>query len=226
MRLVTKDSPNQSPRVHGNDVVRLAVVHTPEGSYESAINTCMARRGDDSVSYHRLYRKNGTEAVQLVPFERKAWHAGPLNSLSDGLSIEGHASRFDLSDPGTLQLARGVAERLIARKLPCQWTTDPAKGGFCRHGDLQANRTDPTPDIAEWRLFVGMVESEHAKLTAVKPKLLWPVPIPRWFWGWNLWRIRGRKGPRPTSWDGVKVPRIIPPWAWARARAFDRARKK
>lgn len=162
MKLVTRNSPNQSVRIHGDAAVRLIVCHTPEGSYLSALNTCMSRATE--VSYHRLYKKDGTEATQLVPFSRKAWHAGPINSLSDGLSLEGHASDFSLSDPGTRQFARGVAERLIARKIPCKWTTDPVKGGFCRHGDLQSNRSDPTPDLAEFRRFTAMVSEEYMQL--------------------------------------------------------------
>lgn len=221
MKLVTKTSPNRSSRIHGQAAVTLIVVHTPEGSYASAIATCMddTRPANERVSYHRLYAKDGKEATQLVPFTEKAWHAGPVNSLSEGLAIEGYARHFDLADPGTLDLAAGVAERLKARGLKPQWTTDGGKGGFCRHGDLQANRTDPTPDLAEWRLFVGMVQEAHRKLMA--PTAEWPRPIPRWFWAWNLWRLKGRKGRRPAS-----APKLIPPWAWRRARAFDQARRK
>lgn len=225
MRLVTKTSPNQSHRLHGNDAVRLIVCHTPEGSYTSALATCMNPAAE--VSYHRLYKKDGTEATQLVPFERKAWHAGPVNSLSDGLSLEGHARHFELADPGSFDLAEGVAERLIARGLPCQWTTDPAKGGFCRHGDLQDNRSDPTPDMNEWRLFVAMVKEAHGRLTVPD----WPKPLPAWFWVWARWRLGEgeykkfgpRKGPRPKA-----APRLIPPghWAWRRLRALLRERKQ
>ncbi|HVL53947.1 MAG TPA: N-acetylmuramoyl-L-alanine amidase [Vitreimonas sp.] len=217
MKLVERESPNQSARVHGDGAVRLIVCHTPEGDYEPTIRYLLTK--GSQVSYHRLYKRDGSEATQLVPFARKAWHAGPVNSLSDGLAIEGTARTFDLAHPGTRQFARGVAERLVARDLPCQWTTDPGRGGFCRHGDLQADRSDPTPDLAEWRLFVGMVTDEHRKLTAPQPS--WPRPLPRWWWEWNLWRIRGKKGPRPSS-----APRVIPPWAWRRAKAFDRARRQ
>lgn len=221
MRLVVRNSPNQSERIHGQDAVRLIVVHTPEGSYASAVATCL--NPDAEVSYHRLYTRRGDEATQFVPFSRKAWHAGPVNSLSDGLAIEGFARTFDLAHLGTLELAKGVAERLVARGLPCQWTTDPAKGGFCRHGDLQDNRSDPTPDLDEWRLFVAMVRAEYERLVG------WPKPIPAWFWVWARWRLGvaefkqfgPNKGPRPKS-----APRLIPLWAWRRLRALVRNAKK
>lgn len=217
MKLTTHTSPNQSARIHGDDAVRLIVCHTPEGSFASALSTCMNPKA--KVSYHCLYRKDGSEAAQLVPFNWKAWHAGALNSLSDGLSIEGHARLFDLADPGVLAFARGVAERLVARKLPCQWTTDPTKGGFCRHGDLQDDRTDPTPDIPEWRLFCAMVEYEHAQFDPAKP---WPKPIPAWFWLWAKWKLQGSpKGERPKS-----APTFIKPWAWRRLAAIKKGRKQ
>jgi N-acetyl-anhydromuramyl-L-alanine amidase AmpD len=209
MKVVTRNSPNQSARIHGNNAVRLIVCHTPEGSYASAIATCMNPRAD--VSYHRLYNKAGTEATQLVPWERKAWHAGPINSLSDGLSIEGHARHFDLADPGVKEFAKGTAERLIARKLKPQWTTDPARGGFCRHGDLQSDRSDPTPDLAEWRRFVAMVVTAHRNLLGDPDRLPGPSPKPQWFWdaadAWLAGQRQGLPGPRPKPdwfWEAVE----------------------
>lgn len=198
MNIVVRNSPNQSERIHGNSAVRLIVCHTPEGSYRSAVNTCMDPNAD--VSYHRLYRKDGTEATQLVPWARKAWHAGPINSLSDGLSLEGHARLFNLNDPGARQFARGVAERLIARHLQPQWTTDPARGGFCRHGDLQSDRTDPTPDMAEWREFVRMVQAEYARMK--------PTPAPQLKWAFRVEEANGEVTQGKTNFPGLSVTRI------------------
>ena len=207
-------SPNQSDRIHGDTSVRLVVCHTPEGTDAGAISTILNPRAQ--VSYHRLYLKGGKEAVQFVNFKKKAWHAKAYNSLSDGLAVSGHARHFDLDDPSVQAFARGVAERLIARGLRPQWTTDPRKGGFCRHGDIQSDRTDPTPDIPEWKLFVGMVQAWYTRLQ--KPSTddvpPWPIPVPKWYWNWALWRLQGRKGPRPAD-----APMLIPPWAWRRLRA-------
>lgn len=211
MAIILRSSPNQSARIHGEDQVRLIICHTPEGSDAGAISTIMNPAAD--VSYHRLYLRGGRDVVQFVPFSRKAWHGKAYNSISDGLAVSGFARHFDLNDPSVKAFARGVAERLVARGLKPQWTTDPRKGGFCRHGDIQSDRSDPTPDIAEWRLFVGMVQAEYAILTKQPPKKPWPVPVPKWYWEWALWRLRGRTGPRPNA------PRLIPLWAWRRLRA-------
>lgn len=233
MLLKTLYSPNQSARTHGNDAVRLIVVHTPEGGYHSTINWIM--NPASNVSYHRLIKKDGTEATQLVPWDRKAWHAGAVNSLSDGISVEGFARTFDLADSGVMEAAKLVAGRLAVRKLPCQWTTDVAKGGFCRHGDLQTDRSDPTPDLSEWRLFVSMVKAEYDSITSPTP---WPKPIPQWFWTWARWRLGHGEfkecGPaHGPSRPGLPVP---PPgiswapggkhhWAWRRLKALVDAQK-
>ncbi len=211
-------SPNQSSRLFGGDGVRLIVCHTPEGGDSGTIATIMDPKAE--VSYHRLYLAGGAEAIQFVEFDRKAWHAKVYNSMSDGLAVHGWARHFDLRDASVKAFAHGVAERCIARGVKPQWTTDSQKGGFCRHKDIQSDREDPTPDTAEWRLFVGMVQAAHHALTNGKPKKPWPIPVPRWYWQWALWRMRGRKGSRPAS-----APRIIPLWAWRRLRAQERARQ-
>lgn len=59
----------------------------------------------------------------------------------------------------------------------------------------------------------------------------WPIPLPTWFWRWNAWRLGEgtfkEYGPRNSRVRyRTGAPRLIPPWAWARAVAFDRARRK
>jgi hypothetical protein len=224
MKIVQKWSPNQSERIHGDAAVRLIVCHTPEGSYQGTINYICDPNAARKVSYHMLIKKDGTEATQLVPFDRKAWHAGAINSLSDGIAIEDYAKNFSLLDNGVREMAKVVARRLYTRKLPAQWTTDPAKGGFCRHGDLQTDRSDPTPDLAEWKIFVGMVQDEYANLKALdKP---WPIPIPAGFWKWMIWLNTGKTTPRPTGAlkDGL-MPMMAPLWAWRRRAAWLAAKR-
>jgi len=210
VKITQKHSPNQSARIPGP--VRLVICHTPEGSDAGTIATIMNPAAE--VSYHRLYLKGGLEAIQFVPFDRKAWHAKTYNSLADGLAVSGFARQFDLHDPSVQAFAHGVAERCLSRGLQPQWTTDPRKGGFCRHGDIQSDRSDPTPDLAEWRLFVGMVQSEYQKLKTPSSTKPWPVPVPEWYWKWALWVLQGRKGSRPAD-----APTVIPSWAWRRLRA-------
>jgi hypothetical protein len=230
MRIVSRNSPNQSPRLPGD--VNLIICHTPEGAYDSTVAWCL--RPGTEVSYHLLIKKDGSEATQLVPWDRKAWHAKVYNSISDGVAIEGWARLFDLGDAGIDEFVDVVAKRLIARNLKPVWTTDVAKGGVCRHGDLQRDRTDPTPDLNEWRLFMAMVAARHKQLT--QPD--WPIPVPKWFWTWARWRLGvgefKQYGPASSKHrPGLPVP---PPgiswapggkhfWAWRRLRALVDAQK-
>ena len=216
MVIKTLNSPNQSDRIHGADQVRIIVAHTPQGGYAGSVNYCMNPSAD--VSYHLLIKRDGTEATQLVPWSRKAWHAKSYNSISDGISVEGYAALFQLQDGGTKELAKAIAQRLIARKLLPQWTTDPMKGGFCRHGDLQSDRTDPTPDLVEWKLFVDMVKHQYDSLKTGG----WPVPLPAWYWVWARWKMGVAEfkpyGPSYGPLRPAAAPKLIPLWAWRRLK--------
>lgn len=207
MKITLKYSPNQSER-HGGEV-RLVICHTPEGSDFGTIATIM--NPAEQVSYHRLYLAGGEEAIQFVPFEKKAWHAKALNSVSDGLACSGYARRFDLHKAETREFAKGVAERLKARNLQPQWTTDLAKGGFCRHADLQSDRSDPTPDIEEWKEFCKMVKAAYNKESDL-------------YWLWLAWTLgegdfagRGKRNPNARP---AKLPKRVPVSWWARRAAF------
>lgn len=53
--------------------------------------------------------------------------------------------------------------------------------------------------------------------------MIWPVPLPDWWWGWAEWRLgRGAykgHGSDP-KWRPGNAPDTIPYWAWARLAAF------
>lgn len=214
-------SPNQSTRIHGNDAVRLVVAHTPEGRFTPMVAYMTDPNQSRKVSYHQLISEDGKIVAQLVPFEKKAWHAGPINSLSDGISAAGWAKDFNVASPQAWVFADLIARRLVARGLPCQWTTDPAKGGFCRHADLQSDRRDPMP-LEAWSIFCAMISERYEFHSMTPPAKAWPVPIPAWFWPWAIWRFAGRpEGQRPGN-----APRFIPLWAWRRLKALEDARRK
>jgi hypothetical protein len=164
---VTQDfTPNQSDRTHGNGAaVDLIECHTPEGSLQSARNTChdTTRPPADRVSYHVIIAEDGARAIQLVPWHRKAWHGGTFNSRSEGIALAGFADRTFPLSPGGRVFARVVAARLKARGLKPVWRRrGEVGGGFMRHADVQANRRDPMP-LARWTTFVLLVKWEYRR---------------------------------------------------------------
>lgn len=80
-------SPNVSDRLHGL-VPYLVVVHRPAGSFASALEalTDDRRPAAERVSAHVLTESAG-HAVQLVPWNRKAWAAAAFNSAGYQLEV-------------------------------------------------------------------------------------------------------------------------------------------
>ena len=152
-------SPNQSDRVHGNDAVDLVVVHTPEGSLAGTHSTIMNPKAQ--VSYHVLIHKDGKKATQYVRWSKKAWHAKAHNSRSDGIALEGYARDTRAFSALGRAGARAVAKRLLDRGLPPKWRRHgEVGGGFCRHADLQSDRSDPM-NLSRWYAFVAMVKFQY-----------------------------------------------------------------
>ena len=111
------------------------------------------------VSYHVLIREDGKRATQFVPWGRKAWHAKVHNDRSEGVSVAGYAKDKKAAQDGVKVMARVVAFRLRKRGLPPKWST---KRGFCRHADLQSDRSDPMSRY-EWIKFVARVKMEYRR---------------------------------------------------------------
>ena len=250
----TLTSPHRSERIHGQEAVRLIVAHTPEGRYGPMLDyiahpgrKCYA--GERRVSYHDLIKEDGTEVTHLVPYAEKAWHAGALNSSSEGIALAGYARDFEIvtggdkrvigwsfNQDGEQALAKIIAKRLVARGLEPVWTTDTVKGGFCRHADLQSDRSDPTPDVNEWKILVAMVQAEYQALKN-PPEKPWPIPVPAWFWPWARWRLGVAEykiyGPANPDFRPASAPLPGPSWApggkhawaWTRLKALVAAQK-
>lgn len=126
---------------------------------------------DVQVSAHVVYGgKLGDpdgEAVQLVPWDQKAWTQAGLNSAC--LSVESADAIWRGHDePGFLQLARIVAFWCHKTKIAPIWTVNPAVPGVTRHVDLgplgnPSGHVDPTLDVKLWRRFVEAVRLEHVR---------------------------------------------------------------
>ena len=153
-------SPNVSDRQHGI-VPYLVVLHRPVGSYAGAERTLTDRAAQ--VSAHILTDSN-REAVQLVPWDRKAWTCASFNSVSYNLEIDDDA--WNGNDPAAFATAARIAAFLCKRTgIPPSWSSDPSRvPGLVRHydlGRLGGGHTDPTTDTRLWQTFVRAVRAEY-----------------------------------------------------------------
>lgn len=222
-RVETRDSPNQSAWSWGEDGIRRVVAHTPQGSYEGSIAHTVNPAAE--VSYHRLLSEDGKHAVQLVPWSKKAWHVGDMNSRAEGISACCYADK--LTPEVEAMLAKTIAWRLVERGLPATYnpSRDPLARGYCRHGDLQDDRSDPmtalrfrrviVPKVRFWyRRYSGMQDrqSPEAKLRAREGFWSWL----QWLLGEGDWQKHGRRNVRVRP----NVPRKIPLRWWSRVGEF------
>jgi len=153
-------SPNCDDRPDGS-VVSLVVVHgisLPPGDYgghwiddlftnrlDSDAHPYFAGICDLRVSSHVLIRRNG-ELVQYVPFNRRAWHAGPscygtqqaCNDFAVGIELEGQDE----------EPYEAVQYRQLAALIRVLRERFPAIGArnIVGHSDIAPGRkTDPGP---------------------------------------------------------------------------------
>jgi hypothetical protein len=157
-------SPNYSLR--GGAAVRLFVVHDCEGSYAGSVGWFAQVRSQ--VSAHLVLRKDGLEATQCVPMDRKAWHACAANPYSDSLELEGF-EKDGFSDAELDAAAAIVAWGLHRRGLPCRWAEHGEGAGFCSHYDLGpagGGHFDITTDRNVWLAFAARVEAAYVAFSA------------------------------------------------------------
>jgi hypothetical protein len=155
-------SPNYSSRSRGSSI-DLIVVHDTEGGYEGAC--AWFANSHSQVSAHVVLKEDGSEATQMVPYSKKAWHCAAFNSRSIGLEMAGFAKKGYGPNEWAVA-ARIVAFFLHQHKLPAVWSRTGEDRGFCRHYDLGVaggGHRDPTTDDRVWRRFVGQVQAEYAR---------------------------------------------------------------
>ena len=148
------------------------------------------------VSAHLVLRKDGLEATQCVPMDRKAWHACAANPYSDSLELEGF-EKDGFCDAELDAAAAIVAWGLRRRGLPCRWAERGEGAGFCSHYDLGAaggGHFDITTDRDVWLAFAARVEAAYSAFGA--------EPLPDWALdGLPPLRAVSAPPPPPTGWS-------------------------
>jgi N-acetylmuramoyl-L-alanine amidase len=117
------------------------------------------------VSAHIVLKEDGSEATQMVPFAKKAWHACDYNSRSIGLEMAGFA-KTGYGESEWRAAASIVAWLLHKYQIPARWAQHGEGPGFCSHFDLGAaggGHCDPTTDGVVWAGFVARVQDASAR---------------------------------------------------------------
>jgi hypothetical protein len=164
-------SPNHSSRL--GTVPYLIVVHRPVGSFDGAEATLCstAPPPEERVSAHALFG-TGRRAVQLVPWDLKAWACAAFNRQSYNLEVGDEAWtklwHEDDNSPGAVlfrEAARAVAFLSVRTGIPPRQSLTPTHDpGVVRHYDLGragGGHTDPTTNAIIWSAFLRRVKAEH-----------------------------------------------------------------
>ena len=159
-KLLRHNSPSQSSR--NGQKVRLIVIHDCEGSFAGSV--AWFANASAQVSAHIVLDEDGSQAVQMVPWDQKAWHSCYFNGVSEGIEAAGYASK-GLGEPEWQALANIVAFRLRANGLPPVWAKGGIGEGFEQHAGLGVaggGHHDVTNDPAIWNHFVALVQAAYA----------------------------------------------------------------
>lgn len=141
---------------------QLIVIHDTEGGYAGAIATFANTHSQ--VSAHIVLKEDGSEATQMVPWARVAWHVVKFNGVALGIEMAGFEKQGYLDNEW--QSAARITAYLAQRfKIPVRWVTG-GQVGICRHYDLGkagGGHTDPTLDPKVWNRFIERVTEEAAR---------------------------------------------------------------
>lgn len=176
-----QESPNQSARAD-TKAPYLIVLHswgnapatTPaKARLRFAANLNFMLSPSSEISAHVVYGgclgDPAGQAVQIVPWHRKAWTEKSFNSVSYSIesadaiwAVKEGVTVYD--EAGLKQLARIVGFLCTKTGIPPVWSRDPLhKPGLVRHYDLGlagGGHTDPTTNRDLWMRFIYMVKAE------------------------------------------------------------------
>lgn len=151
MILVDRPSPNHGPRPEGIAPSLLVLHYTDCRDAEEALS--LLCDPDRAVSAHYLVDSDGT-VMQLVPEERRAWHAGvsfwagitDVNSHSIGIEIQNGGERFG---PHAFPADQIAAVRDLCRGVMSRHGI--AARNLLAHSDIAPDRKRDPGALFPWR---------------------------------------------------------------------------
>lgn len=167
--IIYRRSPNQSYRTK---LVKTVVLHDTEGGYAGAVS--YLSNPESQASAHVCLKEDGTEATQLVEYDRKAWACAAYNSQSLNIEMAGVASK-GYSDPELRRAARIVAFFLNKYQLPATHVK-PVNGllgkGWTLHQDLGTlGGGHHDPGFSPWKAWwFGRLVASELKRGGFRPQ--------------------------------------------------------
>lgn len=164
-------------------VMHYTAGYTTRGDVNT-LTKSLAQGGRDNVSAHLVVGRDA-EVVQMVPFNRKAWHAGPsewVNPLNDEVwsDLNRHSIGIEISNAGWLQKLRTESAR--ARYIDAHGNYIYGDGMFTN--GKRSLESKPDEWLAEDHAVVGkrglvwepFYEPQLAILDDIVPALLTAYP--------------------------------------------------
>jgi hypothetical protein len=222
-----------TPSVRRYDLIVIHTIEAPESNGTAEGCARYFQTTDRQVSSH--YCVDADSVVQCVRLDDVAWCAPGANH--NGIHIEhaGYAKQnaadwADVYSQAMLSISAQLVAALVKKyDIPIAFVDAPSlvRGvrGITTHDAVsrafkRSNHWDPGVDFP-MESYLSLVR-KHSNLpvddVSAKP---WPIPVPKWFWGWARWRLSDRDGQRPAD-----APKIIPQWAWRRLEALVAGRRK
>lgn len=204
--LTWRSSPNYSSRY--GQRVRLIVIHDCEGSFGGSVS--WFAMAVSQVSAHIVLSADGLQAIQMVAWANKAWHACNFNPFSEGVEAAGY-SALGLGAAEWAALAAIVAFRLHVNGIPCQranaannWT------GYCEHVELGVaggGHHDITDDPSKQAAFDALVRAAFAQdMPATWGMAAIPAMVPSASAGWKpIGTVRHDLAPPSLEWAQMRL---------------------
>ncbi len=133
--------------------VQVIVIHTTQGTYQSAIDWFQNSSGSQAVSAHYVISKKG-EITQMVLEKDKAWHVGSENSYTIGIEHEGM-----MEDPNWVTEPMLDASAQLCCYLLKKWQLPATRDHVKGHVELP-NQTHKDPGAYwPWDTYMAKVQA-------------------------------------------------------------------
>ncbi len=164
--LVTRFLPARSDHWHSGRSQQLdrVIIHTTEGSYDSAISWFRSADNPYLTSAHYVIRSSDGEITQMVSEQDTAYHVRDWNSRAVGIEHEAISS-----NPAWFTEAMYRSSARLVRDICDRWGIPMDRQHIVGHVEAPGNdHTDPGPHW-DWDYFMSLVQGAPGGATPPPP---------------------------------------------------------